>query len=134
MRIWMGPKLVILITDAENADLVLKSKNCLNKPKLFYKPLRDSLKMDGLITLDKDKWRLHRRMVNSILNETSIRPHFNKFMEIIRDTIDILPNDNKSFDVLNYLNVCKISMFVHATLGDSLDSQIRQKYLQCFTK
>lgn len=51
MRIWLGPLLLVLITDAENAEILLKSKDCLNKPKAFYKMLRDGLNVDGLFTL-----------------------------------------------------------------------------------
>lgn len=51
MRIWLGPLLIIYVTDAENAEIVLKSKNCLNKPSTFYKMVRDGLGVDGLFTL-----------------------------------------------------------------------------------
>lgn len=51
-RVWFGPKLVVIITDAENAELVLKSKECLNKPMMFYKSVRDAMKFDGLFTIN----------------------------------------------------------------------------------
>lgn len=50
-RLWLGPQLIIVITDAENAEIVLKSKDCLNKPHQFYKAVRAALNLDGLITL-----------------------------------------------------------------------------------
>lgn len=31
-------------------EIVLKSKDCLNKPEFFYKIFRESLKIDGIIT------------------------------------------------------------------------------------
>lgn len=51
MRIWLGPLLIVFVTDAENAEIVLKSKDCLNKPPTFYKMVRDGLGVDGLFTL-----------------------------------------------------------------------------------
>lgn len=51
-RIWLGTDLVVIISDAENAEIILKSKDCLNKPMLFYKSVKDALKADGLITID----------------------------------------------------------------------------------
>lgn len=39
-----------MITDAENAELVLKSKDCLNKPMVFYKSVKDAMNFDGLFT------------------------------------------------------------------------------------
>lgn len=50
-RLWLGPNLIIVITDAENAEILLKSKDCLNKAHRFYKAIRDALNLDGLITL-----------------------------------------------------------------------------------
>lgn len=43
--------LIVLIVDAENVEIVLKSKDCLNKPYTFYKMIRDALSVDGLFTL-----------------------------------------------------------------------------------
>lgn len=40
----------VFIADAENMEIVLKSKDCLNKADFFYKAFRDALKVDGLIT------------------------------------------------------------------------------------
>lgn len=51
IRVWLGPKLVVFITDAENTELVLKSKDCLNKPMVFYKTLRNAIKLDSIFTL-----------------------------------------------------------------------------------
>lgn len=50
-RLWVGPQMVVFIADAENAELVLKSKDCLNKPHRFYKAIRDALNVDGFFTL-----------------------------------------------------------------------------------
>lgn len=51
-RIWLGPIMCIFIADAENVEILMKSKDCLNKPHTFYKMIRDGLGVDGLFTLD----------------------------------------------------------------------------------
>lgn len=51
MRIWLGPELIVFISDAENIETVLKSKDCLNKPDSFYKIIRDAMQCDGFFTL-----------------------------------------------------------------------------------
>lgn len=51
MRLWLGSILTIFITDAESAEVLLKSKDCLNKPDTFYKILSDALSADGVLTL-----------------------------------------------------------------------------------
>lgn len=51
IRAWFGPKLVVYIYDAENVEIVLKSKKCLNKPQIFYKTIKDAMNADGLLTI-----------------------------------------------------------------------------------
>lgn len=41
---------LIFIADVENVEILLKSKDCLNKPHTFYKMIRDGLSADGLFT------------------------------------------------------------------------------------
>lgn len=50
MRLWFGSKMLIFIADAENAEIVLKSKYCLNKSDIFYNVIRDSMCVDGILT------------------------------------------------------------------------------------
>lgn len=52
IKIWLGPFLVVFITDAENVEIVMKSKDCINKPHTFYKIVQEGLGVDGLITLN----------------------------------------------------------------------------------
>lgn len=52
IRLWLGPEMVVFISDAENTEIVLKSKDCLNKPEIFYKIIRDALQIDGFFTLE----------------------------------------------------------------------------------
>lgn len=42
--------MIMFIADAENMEILMKSKDCLNKP-YFYKMIRDGLGADGLFTL-----------------------------------------------------------------------------------
>lgn len=51
MRLWLGPELVVLISDADNNEIILKSKDCLNKPPSFYNIIRDAMQADGFFTL-----------------------------------------------------------------------------------
>lgn len=54
-RIWFGPLLTIFIVDAENVEIIMKSKDCLSKPEEFYRQIRDGFGVDGLLTL-KCRW------------------------------------------------------------------------------
>lgn len=50
MRIWLGPQLYVIIHDAVNAEIVLKSRHCLDKPSV-YDIVRDGIGGDGLFTM-----------------------------------------------------------------------------------
>lgn len=52
IRLWFGPLLFVFIADAGNAEVILKSKDCLNKPEMLYKIIRQTLSFDGLFTLE----------------------------------------------------------------------------------
>lgn len=43
--------LLVFVADAENVEILLKSKDCLNKPDTFYNMIRDGISADGLFTL-----------------------------------------------------------------------------------
>lgn len=51
-RIWLGPILCVYISDTENAELILKSKDCLEKPYFIRKIIKDLLHVDGLLTIE----------------------------------------------------------------------------------
>lgn len=51
-RLWMGPSLAIFIGDIENAELVLKSKDCINRAKFLTNVLREILQVDGLFSVE----------------------------------------------------------------------------------
>lgn len=57
MRIWFGPKMLVFVADAENAEIILKSKDCLDKPDIFYNFIRDTLGTESMITVDGRKYR-----------------------------------------------------------------------------
>lgn len=49
MRLWLGPIFTVFIADAENVEIIMKSKDCLTKPDA-YKIVRDAIGSDGLFT------------------------------------------------------------------------------------
>lgn len=77
MRLWFGPQMVVFVADAENAEIVLKSKDCLNKPYDFYKILRDALSVDGFFTLKGNYFHNNTNVLNNFEISTMHRrkPH-----------------------------------------------------------
>lgn len=152
IRLWFGPQVVIFIADAENAEIILKSKDCLNRPHIFLKVIQNALGADGLFTSKgmriiflsntskyfdclflAEEWKFNRRLVGATLNKPSVNAHLSTFNNNIRRFVKKLPR-NHFFDLLEEVNVCKISMFVDAALGCQLKPHIKQKYLTQFSE
>lgn len=149
-RLWLGPELLVFISDVENAEIVLKSKDCLNKPNRFYKVIRDGLQVDGLFTLKgkistvgknkqflkntslfyypANEWKTHRRLVSPSMNLASVSAHLPIFNRHIRKTVANLPTTNEFIDILPYLLTCKIEMFAEAAMGSDIESSVMKKY------
>lgn len=128
-RLWYGPKLIVYIADAENAELVLKSKDCINKPNIFYKAIRESITTDNLFTMNEENWKIHRRIMSPILNESSIRSHFENIHKVIKISINELPN-GEFFDILTYATECKLNVFIQISLGNAVDQDLSEKYMK----
>ncbi|XP_031639856.1 cytochrome P450 4g15-like, partial [Contarinia nasturtii] len=129
IRCWLGPILVVFITDAENVEIIMKSKDCLNKPHTFYKMVKDGLGVDGLVTITGEKWRIHRRLVNPTLNQSAMRMHLPVFNENIKKQVLGLPT-NEYFDILPSIIKCYTNMFIEAALGLDWKPEVKQKYLE----
>lgn len=78
-----------------------------------------------------EQWKVHRRLVSPTINSASVSAHLPIFNDNIRMSMKSLPT-NEFIDLLVPLNVCKITMFVEAALGDGWDPEVKQKYLQQF--
>lgn len=50
MRLWLGTDLYVFVHDAANAEIILKSRHCLDKPDV-YRVLADGMGGDGLLTI-----------------------------------------------------------------------------------
>lgn len=151
-RVWFGPILLVFITDAENVEILLKSKDCLSKPETFYKTIKDGLGVDGLVTLKGivvrlgcfsfrnnaktiplhtgAEWKVHRRLVSPTLSQHSVNAHLPVFNEIIRKTItSLVPNSKEFVDILPSIAKCKMTMFIEAALGTSWEPQLKEQYI-----
>lgn len=119
VRVWMGPKLYVLIQDAKNADIVLRSKSCLEKPE-EYETVRDVLGGDGLFTAKGEHWRVHRKLMQPSFKDSTIISNitvFNYYFRNFCKTTLADEVDGKAFDMLSPLNVCLLETYLHLTFG-----------------
>lgn len=87
-----------------------------------------------MIFFPENKWKVHRRLVGPALNLSSVSAHLPIFNQNIRKAVADLPCDGEFFDILVPLNMCKMTMFLEASLGATLDADTKQKYIQIFAE
>lgn len=51
LRLWLGPKMYLLLDNADDIETVLKSPHCLNKESVYHY-VQESLSVNGLFTLE----------------------------------------------------------------------------------
>lgn len=77
---------------------------------------------------------MHRRLISPAVSLSSISAHFDIFNRQIRESIDNLPVEDEFFDISIPINICKMTMFLEASLGTELEINIKEKYLQIFAE
>jgi cytochrome P450 len=96
---WFGPKLALLLSDAELIKKVLYSSQMLQKPAFFYNVVGLP---NGLIESDHSVWQVHRKIINPAFNLKILQSFFPIFVSKTKDMIASLSEkvDGKEFDLL----------------------------------
>jgi cytochrome P450 len=87
-RISFGPVLVVVLTDADCIESVVKHDKLLSSGYLFQKPLEQVFR-NGILCLDGEEWRRHRKIVPAALHINILE----KFVKNFAKISDILANN-----------------------------------------
>jgi cytochrome P450 len=89
---------LIQLTDAELIRKVLNSPQMLDKPSIFYDVMGLSL---GLLGLDADSWRVHRKIINPTFNPKVLKSFLPIFIKKADVMIASISNkvDGEEFDI-----------------------------------
>lgn len=104
-QLWLGPKLVIGVSQPEDIQTILKSGDCLNKP-YFYDHLKCK---SSIIAVDKEIWRPHRRALNTSFNVKMLK----QYMPFLNAKSRILVKKTETFlvepgDLYRTIFICMI--------------------------
>lgn len=117
VRFWLGPRLIIIVSEPEDLDEVLNSQNCLDKDD-FYKVLasmansNDDQDLSSLITSKSKIWKHNRKMLNPCFNFNIIKSFLPIFNEESKTMIEVLKKNvgKGSFDIFRYGAACSLDM------------------------
>lgn len=117
VKFWLGPRLLLLVSEPEDLQEVLNSQNCLDKDD-FYKVLgsmsrsEEDKEMTSLITSKSIIWKHNRKMLNPCFNFNIIKSFLPIFNEESRTMIDVMKTNlgKGSFDMFRYGAACSLDM------------------------
>lgn len=116
-RFWLGPKLMVVLTDPRDIEVIL------NSPKAAYKdPVYRFLEKfigRGLITGSGPKHRTHRRVIMPMLNGKVLDAYVEYFDRRSRYSADRLEElaDTEEFDIYPYMEHCTIDIILDTIMG-----------------
>jgi cytochrome P450 len=109
-RLWFGSILVVVLTDPDSIENVVKQDKLCSRGYLLRKTMEQAFR-NGLFYIDGDEWRRHRKIVSSALHTNILE----KFVENFAKNSDILANKLKALadgvivhDIAPYLTRCTL--------------------------
>ena len=120
-----GPVLVVVLTDPDSIEIVVKHDKLCRRgylaKKLLEKPFRN-----GLLHLDGEEWRMHRKIVSAALHINILEI----FVENFAKNSDILANKLKApadgitaHDIVPYLTRCTLDIILQTGYREDINAQ-----------
>ncbi|XP_014204433.1 cytochrome P450 4C1-like [Copidosoma floridanum] len=119
MRLWMGPKLCIVITEPRDIEIVLHSPQSSTKGShyRFFYPFIGN----GLISGSGKTWKAHRKMVSHLFTqrtfEAFVATFNNRSTELVRKLKPLA--NGEVFDIFHYIEGCTIDICCETIMGHS---------------
>ena len=124
-RLWLGPVLVVALTDPDRIEKVVKHDKVGSRGYLARKIMGPVFR-NGLLTIDGDKWRTHRKIVSSALNtnilETFVE-NFAKNSNVLANNLKALADGITAHDIIPYFIRCSLDIIYQTTSGIETNAQ-----------
>ncbi|GFG32719.1 hypothetical protein Cfor_04168, partial [Coptotermes formosanus] len=124
-RLWFGPVLVVVLTDPNHIEKVVKHDKVGSRGYLATKILVPFFR-NGLLVIDGDKWRAHRKIVSSALNtnvlETFVE-NFAKNSDILANELKALADGTTAHDIDPYFTRCSLDIIFQTSSHIEINAQ-----------
>jgi len=124
-RLWFGPILVVLPTDPDCIESVMKHDKVGSRGRLVRKSTEQVFR-NGLLHIDGEEWRRHRKIVSAALHINILE----KFVETFAKNSDILVNKLKALadgitahDIAPYLLRCTLDVIIQTSSRVDINAQ-----------
>lgn len=120
IQLWLGPVLIVGISEPEDIQILLTSDDCLDRP-YFYEFFHCK---SGITVTSKEEWKPDRRALNTAFNVRTLQSYVpslnNKSRILIKNMKQYL---NKRSDLYRTIFIGLIDMITKTTMGCEMDMQ-----------
>ncbi|XP_052863438.1 uncharacterized protein LOC128270072 [Anopheles cruzii] len=124
-RLWLGTKLLIVITDPKDAEILLSSTKYIEKSD-EYDLVRPWLG-DSLLTSKGRKWFTHRRVITPTFHYKILEQFVRIFDQQSTTFIAVLKpyaDSGKSVDLFRPITLCALDVICESAMGTKLNAQL----------
>lgn len=110
-RLWIGPKLLVFLTNPSDVELILNSQVHLEKSDeyRFFKPWLGN----GLLISKGDHWRSHRKMIAPAFHQNVLKSFIGTFNSNSLNVVRRMKKDiGKVFDVHDYMSETTVDILL----------------------
>ncbi|XP_031827130.1 cytochrome P450 4g15 [Nomia melanderi] len=122
VRLWVGPKLVVFLTDPRDVEVILSSHVYIDKSAeyRFFKPWLGN----GLLISTGAKWRAHRKLIAPTFHLNVLKSFIDLFNANSRAVVEKMRKESDNeFDVHNYMSELTVEILLETAMGVSKKTQ-----------
>ncbi|CAG9091028.1 unnamed protein product [Plutella xylostella] len=122
IRGWIGSKLVIFLTDADDVEPILNSQVHIDKATeyRFFKPWLG----EGLLISSGEKWRSHRKMIAPTFHINILKSFMTTFNQNSLNVVDKMKHEmGRTFDVHDHMSGVTVDILLETAMGITRKTQ-----------
>lgn len=116
MKAWLGPVLVVFLSNPDDIEIILGSSNHLEKSEeyRYFKPWFG----DGLLISKGSHWRHHRKMIAPTFHQSILKSFVPAFVNHSKRVVDRMSKEaGKEFDVHDYMSQTTVEILLSTAMG-----------------
>lgn len=116
IKLWIGPKLVVILTDPRDIEVILSSNVYIDKSpdyQLFQPWLGD-----GLLISTGDKWKAHRKLIAPTFHLSVLRSFISTFNANSKQVVKKFEElGSTEFDCHEYMSAATVEILLETAMG-----------------
>lgn len=127
VRGWVGPKLVVFLSDPRDAEVILNSQVHIDKSVeyKFFKPWLG----DGLLISSGEKWKIHRKLIAPAFHQNVLKTFVDLFNKNSIEVVERMKKEvGREFDVHDYMSETTVDILLETAMGSKKTSESKKGF------